>query len=163
MSTAPTTQKAPRSYQKHGLNKRKRAIKKRGIDGIDARTAEGKDALKFRDRAISDLGGDQIPTLKKSIVEVATGERYLWRCGWTFILNELKGNPINKRKKCFYTVAKDVLALGESLIRHAKDAGVERVAKTTDLASRLRELGQNHSPNGDHVPNEALTESERHV
>jgi len=138
MSDAATTPKSRREYHKSGYYKRKRKVNKRGLDGMDARTVEGRDALTFRADAIADLGGQDIATTKKAVLDVAVGERYLWRSGWAFIM-EQGGNVVNKRKRSFYPVVKDILAVGESLTKHMKDLGLERVTKTLTLAELLNQ------------------------
>jgi len=140
MNYAPTRQGGRREYQKSGFHKRKRRINRRGLDGIDARTVEGRDALRWRDNEIRDLGGaDNVSTAKAGLVDVATGERYLWRSGWAFIMQEQGGSKINKRKKAFYPIVKDVLDIGEKLARHLKDIGLERQAKTISLEQYVAE------------------------
>ena len=131
MTTAPPQQKPRREYHKSGYYKRKRKVNKRGLDGMDARTIEGRDALAFRDDALADLGGKDIATTKKAVLDVAVGERYLWRSGWAFIM-EQGGNVVNKRKRSFFPVVKDILAVGESLTKHMKDLGLERVPVPTE-------------------------------
>ena len=132
MTEAATPRKARRDYRKSGFYKRTRRIKQRGLDGIDARTVEGRDALSFRDNAIADLGGKDITTTKKALLDVAVGERYLWRSGWAFIMAD-GGNVINKRRRAFYPAVRDIIMVGEALTRHLKDLGLQRVIKPLTL------------------------------
>src|SRR5262245_12568755 len=101
MNTAEPGEERGRGYKKRGLYKRMQDAKRRGIDAIDARTAEGKDALKFRDNVIDQNGGEDLVDTMKGIIDVATVNRWLWRSGTTYMLTELP-SPINKRKKCFH-------------------------------------------------------------
>ena len=141
---------------KHGLNKKKRAIKKRGIDAIDGRTIEGRDALKFRADAIRDAGGkDQITAVKMGAIDVTTCDRYMWRSGLAYILTEL-GSVVNKRKKAFYQIVKDVSAMGDQYMRHGKEIGYGRQAEdVTDFARAmaiLRDPPPTPQPNGEDAP-----------
>ena len=136
---------------KHGLHKRIRNIKRRGLEAIDARTLEGRDALTFRENALADLGGKDISTTKKAVLDVAVGERFIWRSGWAFIMRDGgEKSIINKRKRAFYPIIKDVLAVGDSLTRHLKELGLERLQKTLSLQDLLdRDNGEDNEPAGD--------------
>lgn len=134
-TTAPTEQKRPREYLKSGFYKRKRKVKQRGLDGIDARTVEGRDALRFRDKSLEGLGGD-ITEMKRGYLDIVVGERYLWRSGWAFIIEQGDG-VINKRRRGFIPMVKDVIKIGESLGKHLETLGLEPVPKRVQTLAEI--------------------------
>jgi hypothetical protein len=133
---AAPKQKRPREYRKSGFYKRKRRVNLRGLDGMDARTVEGRDVLKFRDDSIDQLGGQDLSPTKKALLDVAVGERYLWRSGWAYIM-QLGDKLVNKRKRAFPPVVKDTLLIGESLKKSLQTLGLERVARQVTLQALL--------------------------
>jgi len=57
MSDAPLEPKSRREYQKHGDHTRSGRLRARGLAGIDGRTAEGREALAWRDNPLRAKGG----------------------------------------------------------------------------------------------------------
>jgi len=57
MSDAPLEPKSRRDYQKHGDHTRSGRLRARGLAGIDGRTAEGREALAWRDNPLRAKGG----------------------------------------------------------------------------------------------------------
>ena len=128
MSDTATQQKPKRQYRKSGYYRTLKRLRGRGINGIDKRTGPGKDALSFRDEAVTDFGGDSnLTSTKKALLDIATMERYLFRFGVEYILS--LDAPVNKRKRAFFPIVRDIVSLGDSLARHLVVLGLERVPR----------------------------------
>src|SRR5262245_53823924 len=86
---------------KHGqtaLDRRLRAVGWRTIDG---RTAEGKEALAFRDEAIKAKGGDACPFHVRLEIKLATFDlfRLLHLQAYLIADTNRRGTPVNRRRR----------------------------------------------------------------
>jgi hypothetical protein len=155
MSDTQLLQKPKRQYRKSGYYRTLKRLRGRGISGIDRRTGPGKDALSFRDEAVIDLGGNSnLTSTKKALLDIATMERYLFRFGVEYILS--LNAPVNKRKRAFFPIVKDIVSLGDSLTRHLVVLGLERVLpppKTlSDYLDEIQEEEASSATGSDSLP-----------
>jgi hypothetical protein len=99
MKPAASKQKSGREYTKHGDSYRQRLLKERGIDSIDSRTREGRQAKLWRQYALQKKGGEACAIDTREKIEA--GAFSLWRalCLRSYIVADARkrGTPINKR------------------------------------------------------------------
>jgi len=100
MSTA-TEQKAPRQYQKHGESHRERRLRARGLAALDARTAEGTEALAWHDAAIRSKGGAVCPFAIKTEIRLATFDLWRMLCLQSYLIGDANHREkiINRRRR----------------------------------------------------------------
>jgi len=98
---APSTQKRRKIYQMQGRYARDARVKARGLAAIDRRSAEGREALAWRDAAIKAKGSASCPYLVK--VEINLACFNLWRAlrlqSWIIDDANKRRSIINRRRR----------------------------------------------------------------
>jgi len=134
-----------KNARKHALSTLRRALIDLGSRAIDGRSTVGVAMRKWKQDLIADLGGpDGISTAQEALIDIAARSKIMLDS----IDNWILGQPtlINTRKKSMLAVVQQRQAIADGLCRVIEKLGLERKAKSIDLATRLKELGTNHSP-----------------
>jgi hypothetical protein len=134
--------KRRRQYQKHGRHTRDSRLRARGLAAIDGRTAEGREALSWRDAALKAKGASCPYALK---VEIRLASFDLWRllCLQTYLIadgNE-RGTIINRRRRELSRIHEQYDAINARFLRRCEALDLSKQAPM-DLAQRLAERAQ---------------------
>lgn len=139
MSGTPTEQKRPRAYRWHGDRLRKRRISQRGLNAIDGRSVEGREALAWRDAVLKAKGGHACPYAIKVAIALATFD--LWRLlclqAWLIADANARGTIINRRKRELPNVHAQYDQIDARLMRRIETLDLSKV-QPMDLATRLK-------------------------
>ncbi len=103
-------------------------------------------ARAWRQEVIVDLGGlESVPAARRALLDAATGSKMILDCldRYLFELAE-SGGLVNRRNRKAFAVVQDRMRVADSLTRQLQALGMERQAKTLDLAQALR-----HAPEPD--------------
>jgi len=141
MNSAAPMSKSRRSYLKHWDIYRRRLLKERGIDAIDARTIPGRRAKAWLNYALQKKGGKSCPIDLREKIEA--GAFYLWRalCLRSFIVTDARkrGGPLNRR----YAVLPAVNDQYDTAMSQWQKINDElELDKEMDLARRLMREGK---------------------
>lgn len=141
---AQPEQKRLRSYQKHSAHARNARIKARGLAAIDGRTAEGREALAWRDAAVKSKGGAACPYAIKVEIRLATFD--LWRllCLQTFLISDSnqRGTPVNRRRRELPRIHEQYDAIDSRFMRRVEALDLGKGNNGLDLARRLAAAAQ---------------------
>jgi hypothetical protein len=141
--------KGSTNAKKHGHYSRKAALMQIGFDGIDKRTAAGRELALRREAIYMDLGGKvTVSQIKSDLVE-----RYMRLCilidsldSWLFAQPTL----INKRKRTLLPIVRERAQLEDTALRLANAIGLERRTKSVDIVSALAEIAREDAQEGEH-------------
>ncbi len=117
----------PVARTRHGLNAIRNRIAIRGLAIVDRRGAPAKALFAWQDDLVRDLGGADISTQKKTLVEMATRTRLYIDHVDAFLLTQ--PSLINKRKRAIIPILRERQQLVDSLARLLSQLGLEREAK----------------------------------
>jgi len=117
----------PVARTRHGLNAVRNRIAIRGLAIVDRRGAPAKALFAWQNELVRDLGGADISTQKKTLVEMATRTRLYIDHVDAFLLTQ--PSLINKRKRAIIPILRERQQLVDSLARLLSQLGLEREAK----------------------------------
>jgi hypothetical protein len=142
--------KARRSYQQHGLHALTRAIKVRGLSGIDGRSQAARALLAWRRELEQDLGGvEHISAQQRAVIDLAATSKLLLDSIDRYLL-ECDG-LVNRRKRSVYPVVLQRAQLADGLARYMAQLGLERRRRPTlDLETYVR---QRYGQQSDEIQN----------
>jgi hypothetical protein len=147
--SAELEQKASRHYVKHGDSRRQRRLRSRGLAALDARTAEGREALAWRDAALRAKGSASCPFAIKTEIKLATFD--LWRllCLQTFLIADSnhRGTIVNRRKRELSRIHEQYTEIDARFIRRVEALQLDK-APVMDLARRLQQAQRSQETAG---------------
>jgi hypothetical protein len=134
---AGLTQKGARGYEKHGRYSRDARLKARGRAAIDARTAEGREALAWYDAALASKGA-ACPFAVKVDIRLAAFD--LWRllCLQSFMITDAnrRGTIVNRRRRELSRIHEQYDAIDSRFMRRVEALELDKIP-VMDLARRL--------------------------
>jgi hypothetical protein len=134
---ASSQHKKPREYRKHGIHTRDWRLRARGLAGIDGRTAEGREALAWRDHALKAKGGVSCPHHVKVEIRAATFD--LWRLlhVQTYIIADAnqRGTIVNRRRRELPRIHEQYAEIDHRFMRRCEALDLDKGGM--DLARRL--------------------------
>lgn len=138
MSNALLEQKSRRSYEKHGDHTRSGRLRARGLAAIDGRTAEGREALAWRDNALKAKGGASCSFAIKTEIRLATFDLFRLLHLQSFLIADCNHRLtlVNRRKRELPRIHEQYAEIDHRFARRVEALELDKAAPV-DLASRL--------------------------
>jgi len=123
----------------HGLRALDRRLRQRSWREIDSRTAEGKQALAFRDDALARKGGDSCPYYIKVEIKLATFDYFRLLHVQAYLNSDAqrRGTPVNRRRHVLGRLHEQYTAIEARFTSRLDRLNLDSSAPGLDLARRL--------------------------
>jgi hypothetical protein len=124
----------------HGLRALDRRLRQRSWREIDSRTAEGRQALAFRDDALARKGGDACPYYIKAEIKLATFDYFRLLHVQAYLNSDAqrRGTPVNRRRHVLGRLHEQYTAIETRFTSRLDRLNLDASAQGLDLAKRIQ-------------------------
>jgi len=143
MTSAAPEPKATRRYLMHGDSSRERHLHKRGLDAIDGRTLEGREALAWREAALKAKGGASCPFAIKAEIRLTCFDYWRLLCLQSYLIADAnqRGTPVNRRRRELPGIHSQYDLIDSRFLRRVEALDLGK-GSGLDLAPRLARAAQ---------------------
>jgi hypothetical protein len=156
MSDAPLEQKGRRGYTMHGDHARDRRLRARGLAAIDGRTAEGREALAWRDAVLKSKGGAVCPLAVKVEIKLACFDLFRLLHLQSYFVRDAneRGTIVNRRRRELPRIHEQYAEIDHRFSRRVEALELSKTAPM-DLATRLAQASQAREKDGSRSTDES--------
>jgi hypothetical protein len=139
VTDASLKQKSRGPYQLHGIHARDRALRRHGLDAIDTRSAEGRDAMAWHNAVLETKGGKACPHTVRVEIRLATFDllQILYVQSWIIIDANRRGTVVNRRRRELSRIHEQLDTINARFMRRCEALNLAK-AQPMDLARRLQ-------------------------